>query len=43
MPELFELLKLFGLLGFAMQFVFDVHRRIRSVLPMRFVVRLQFV
>ena len=54
MPELldvFELLKLFGLLGlamqhlcvvrtFAMQFVLVMHRRIRSIVPMRLVVRL---
>jgi len=44
-PNLFELLELFGLLGFAMQFVFYLLRRLRacSVLSVRFVVRLQLV
>jgi hypothetical protein len=56
MPNLFELLQLLGLLGFAMQhvcivrtgavqFMFDLYRglRARSVLRLRFVVRLQLV
>jgi len=51
-PGVLELFKLLSLLGFAMQhlcvictstvqFLFDLHRRICSVLSMRFVVRLQ--
>ena len=55
-PELFELLKLFGLLGFALQhlcilrtstvqLMLDLHCRIRarSIMRLRFIVRLQLV
>ncbi len=43
MLNLLELLDVCRVCTGALQLVLDMHRRLRSVVPLRFVVRLQFV